>query len=246
MHNRFFCPKANITNKIALITDKKEIHHIVDVLRFGLGSKILIFDGEGVEIEGEIKNITKEKIDIFILKKTQREKNSFNITLACAIPKKSKFDLIVEKATELGVDRIIPLITQRTEVSFSKERAMSKLNHWRQIAINASKQSQRVFIPELREVTVFKEIVSEIRHYDLAVLLTLQGDRITITDALETFYGDNILVFIGPEGDFSENEIKLALNLGCKPITLGERVLKIDTAMTSIIAIINNILESRE
>lgn len=245
MHNRFFTPPENIKDKKITIVDKKEIHHIIDVLRQGMGSKIFIFDGKGNEYAGTIQEILKEKISIIIDKKMEIKNKPYQITLACAIPKKAKFDFIVEKATELGVDKIIPLETERTEVKIDKEKMLLKVNHWQQIAINASEQSQRSLIPQHDQVRQFNEVITEVNKYDLAIMPTLEGDRISISDVLSGFKGKSIIVFIGPEGDFSLEEVASAKKLGCKLVTLGENVLKVDTAAISVVAILNYILESK-
>jgi 16S rRNA (uracil1498-N3)-methyltransferase len=242
MHNRFFCPPENISDKNITINDKKEIHHIVDVLRFEIGDKVVVFNGEGVEFEGTLKEISRNSINISIDKQFQAKKRSFAVTLACAIPKKAKFDFIVEKITELGVDRIIPLETERSEARFKKERMLSKVNHFRQVAINASKQCQRSIVPMVEEVMSFKNAIAEVKEYDLSIFPTLEGERISLAEALKGFTGKEIIVFIGPEGDFSEEEVKLAKKSGCKLVTLGENVLKVDTAAITVVAVLNAFL----
>jgi len=242
MHNRFFCPPENISDKNITIKDKKEIHHIVDVLRFEIGDKVVVFNGEGVEFAGTIKGISKDCINISIDKQYQAKKRSFAVTLACAIPKKAKFDFIVEKITELGVDRIIPLETERSEVRFKNDRMLSKISHFRQVAISASKQCQRSIVPKVEEVTNFKDALKAVQKYDLAIFPTLEGERIGMAEALKGFAGKEIIVFIGPEGDFSEEEVKLAKKSGCKLVTLGENVLKVDTAAITVVAVLNAFL----
>ena len=246
MHNRFFCKPEDVKDNLILISDKKEIHHIVNVLRFNRGDKVVVFDGRGKEFDGAINKINKNEVEISIMKITEKNKRPFNITLACAIPKKVKFDFIVEKATELGVKRIIPLKTKRTEVVFDERRLRRKLDHWRQIAINATKQSDGVFITQIDKLKSFSDAMSEINEFNLMLLPTLEGERKNIVDEINSFQGREILVFIGPEGDFTQNEVKLALREGCKLVSLGERVLKVDTAAISVISVINNILESRK
>ncbi|HOX54753.1 MAG: 16S rRNA (uracil(1498)-N(3))-methyltransferase [Candidatus Omnitrophica bacterium] len=245
MHNRFFCPSENISEKVITINDKKEIHHIVDVLRFGIESDITIFNGEGFEFEGKIKEISKNSIRIMIENKYESKRRPFEITLACAVPKKAKFDFIVEKLTELGVDRIIPLETERSEVRYKKDRMLEKVGHWRQVAINASKQSQRSYIPQIEEVQNFKNVISKLENYDLALFPTLEGERVHLAEALKGFKERRIIIFIGPEGDFSEEEADLARKSGCKLVTLGENVLKVDTAAITVVAVLNSILESK-
>jgi 16S rRNA (uracil1498-N3)-methyltransferase len=245
MHNRFYCPKANIKEKGTLITNRKQLHHIVNVLRFGTGDKIVVFDGQGKDYQGVIKNLAKNEIEISIEKITQVNKDPVLITLACAVPKRAKLDFIVEKCTELGIDRIIPMKTARSEVSFNKQKMLSKVNHWQQIAINSSEQSQRSFIPEINELNNFETIISEIDKYELAIMPVLKEKSNRITEAIKGFRGKSLIVFIGPEGDFTKEEVKLAQVKGVKLVTLGPRVLKIDTAAISVTAILNFLLEAK-
>jgi len=245
MHNRFYCLKANIKEKSMLIADKKQLRHIVNVLRFRAGDKIVVFDGQGKDYQGTIKEIKKNQIEIFIEKTSETNKDAVLITLACAIPKRTKFDFIVEKCTELGVDKIIPMQTTRTEASFDKERMLSKINHWQQIAINASEQSQRSFVPEIIEISKFETIISAIDKYDLAIMPALEEKRNQIAETINPFRGKDIIVFIGPEGDFTQEEVKLAKVNGVKLVTLGPRVLKVDTAAIYAISILNYLLKTK-
>ena len=241
MH-RFFCSPENINKEYILINDKKEVHHIADVLRLRLNDSIVVFDGEGKEYNGIIKEIKRKYVKVKIIsEKKLDKKKDINITLACAIPKKGGFDYIVEKATELGVDKIIPLETKRTIVSLGEERQKLKLNHWRQIAINACKQCKRNFIPEIEGVNNFLQIVSNVKNYDLCLFFCLEGRKRKIRDALKDFKKGKIIIFIGPEGDFTNEEIALAKKYGCRFACLGSRVLKVDTAAISVISIINSL-----
>ncbi|MFH1655919.1 MAG: 16S rRNA (uracil(1498)-N(3))-methyltransferase [Candidatus Omnitrophota bacterium] len=246
MHNRFYCPQEFIKDKQIIITDNKQVHHIVNVLRFNVGDNLVIFDGLGKDYEGTVKKIEKKGIEVAIEKISEVKANPVSITLACAIPKKEKFDFIVEKCTELGVGKIIPVRTEKTEVVFNKDRMLSKVNRWRQIAINASEQSQRSFIPEIEEMKSFKEVMKLIKQYDIAILPALPEKIASIQDALRTFKGSNVIVFIGPEGDFTRDEIEHARSLGVKLITLGQRVLKVDTAAIYTISVLSHILKSNQ
>jgi len=246
MHNRFYSLPETIINKQILITEKKKIHHIVKVLRFGVGDNLIVFDGKGNQYKSSIKKIEKNQIELDIDAKSKTSKSPITITLACAIPKKAKFDFIVEKCTELGVDKIIPMKTDRTEVSLDKERISLRLIRWRKISIKASEQSQRSFIPQIDELKSFKETVSGIKSYDLAIVPALQGNRSNIADLLNSFQGRNVIVFIGPEGDFTPEEVELAKNLGCKLVSLGDGVLKVDTAAIYTVAILNYSLRSNK
>ncbi|MDP2938969.1 MAG: RsmE family RNA methyltransferase [Candidatus Omnitrophota bacterium] len=239
MH-RFFVNPNNIFKTEIIIDDKKEIHHALNVLRLKENDKLIAFDGKGNEILGSIQDISKSKIIIQpqTIIRNNAEK-ALDITLACAIPKRSKFDYVVEKTTELGVDSIIPLLTKRTEVHLSKERQALKIKHWQSIAINSAKQSQRITIPRINEVKNFREVLSSIDTYDLVLIPCLTGERKLLSDIFkQNSHPNKILVFIGPEGDFTKDEIDLAIKRKAKPVTLGELVLRVDTAAIYLVCAI--------
>ncbi len=242
MH-RIFAEQKDIFKSFQ-INNKKELHHAVNVLRLKINDKILAFDGKGNEILGSIQEISKEAITInpeAAVKKS--EENLFSISLACALPKRAKFDFIIEKATELGVATIIPLITQRTEVHLSKERQVAKLKHWHNISVSAAKQSQRTTIPKITEVKTFKEVLKSLKGFDLALLPCLSGNRRPLKEILAEKRPKKILVFIGPEGDFTANEVDLAIRAGANLVTLGKTVLRVDTAAIFVISAINSLLQ---
>lgn len=242
MH-RFYCPLENITNDEILISDPEEIHHLRDVLRLKVQDEIAVFDGKGNEYLGRIKEVVKNQVRIWQLSQTKKIPDSkIKITLACALPKKAKFDYIVEKVTELGVDRIIPLITERTIVRLDAKRSETKINHWKKIALNASKQANRNTIPEINPPANFSELIEYAKGYDLCLFFCVCAKRNKIDSMLKDFKNGKILICIGPEGDFSEKEIELARQTKFKFATLGDTILKVDTAAISSIAIIQNLL----
>jgi len=238
MH-RFYTPPENISEKIT-INDKAEVHHIRDVLRMKIGQVAIIFDGKGSEYSAKIISHDEREVKLSIIKKNaMEEKDLFKVCLACALPKKSKFEFIVEKATELGVERIIPLQTSRTIVNLKGEREDKKVSRWQGIAINASEQSQRKTIPKIEKIFTFKDAVQEVSRYDICFIPCLLGKRKKIEEVFHQFKGKNIMVFIGPEGDFTPEEVKFAIKSGCQPVTLGERVLKVDSAAFYTLSVIN-------
>lgn len=241
MH-RIFVNKEDIF-RVFVVEDKRELHHALDVLRLTENDQIIAFDGRGNEILATIQTINKEKM-VVVPQKTIRknEQKPWNITLACALPKATKFDYIVEKTTELGVAAIIPLVTQRTEVHLNKQRQIAKLKRWQNIAISAAKQSQRVSVPEISEVKTFKAIINSFVDYELVLLPCLIGKRKSLKEILKDYQAKKILVMIGPEGDFTKSEIDLAINQGALPITLGETVLRVDTAAIAVVCAINALL----
>lgn len=232
---RIYCPPETITKNKITIFDKEQIHHLVNVMRLNVGDGLYVFDGQSREYECVIDKIAKDKVALTIrgVKKISEDK-SLHIALACAIPKKAKIDFIIEKATELGVERILPLQTERTMVKISPEGAQGKLRRWQAVSREAAQQCGRITLPVIESVTPFRDAVSKIKEYDLAVIANLGVDNQDIREVISNFKGRSVIVFIGPEGDFSESEIRLAKASGCRGVSLGDLTLKVDTAAIAV------------
>lgn len=244
MH-RFLSQNTNLNTKSITITDFKEIHHLSTVLRLKKGSEISIFNGQGEEVLAKVENLTAQSVQLTILSPVKKSSgNTITVTLACAIPKKAKFETIIEKCTELGVDRIIPVMTQRTEVRLSEERGDKKQKRYETVAINAAKQSQRSILPVVDVPTAFNDVLKQLTATDAAFIPCLNGERKNILDAFKLKPGQtNTIFFIGPEGDFTDQELQDALVAGCIPVTLGPHVLKVDTAAICAVAAAKLLIE---
>jgi len=141
---RFYCSDADFSKSPVIITDIHEIHHIKDVLRLKKGSSIQIFNAKSQQADAVIEEIRESAIDVRIQNIKQGSEGTFHIILACAPPKKGKFEFIIEKCTELGVDEIIPLKTRRSEVVFTEDKMSAKISRFDAVAVNAAKQSKRI------------------------------------------------------------------------------------------------------
>lgn len=238
MH-RFYCPIQNISGNKIILSDKEQIHHLKDVLRLKAGKEIMLFDEQGNEYNSIIERLSSNTI---CLKIKQKYKPAFvgrvKITVASAIPKKSKFDDIVDKLTQLGVERIIPLKTERSLIKLDQCKETQKLQRWKKIALSATQQSQRNAIPIIDSVKDIKEILAVAENFDLKLIPTLAGRPKPLREALADFQGKNILVLIGPEGDFSPSEVELAKKAGCVVVSLGDLVLRVETAAVAVVSFI--------
>lgn len=245
---RIYCPPENITRNTIIILDKGQIRHLSQVMRLKVGGELRIFDGQSREYDCVINAIASDRVTLAIqgVKKIAEDK-SLSICLACAIPKRAKIDFIIEKAVELGVDRIIPLQTERTIVKVSHESAKRKLKRWQAIAREAAKQCGRITLPVIEPVALFKDALGKIKEYDLSLIPNLGTDTRNINEIISNFSrcsgmplkagnGRSIIIFIGPEGDFSESEIALSRAAGCRGVSLGDLTLKVDTAAIATIA----------
>ena len=231
--SRFYVPKECVKDD-KIVIKGKEAHHILRVMRLKEGDKVVVFDGTGCEYMGFIKEADerREKALVEVVRTEKPPKESVpEIILAQAIPKRKKMDYIVEKATELGVSRIIPLVSERTIIRpHDGKNSNEKIKRWRRIARETSKQCGRSDIPVIDKITLYREMPSRLDEYDIALMACLENERVSIKKAIEGFSRGKILVFIGPEGDFTQDELQMADKDNCRFISLGNRVLKSDTA----------------
>lgn len=237
--SRFYVTKNSIKgNKI--IVSGKEAHHILDVMRLKFLDKVVVFDGTGMEYAGIIKEVRGKSLTIEILEKRAPGREDIHpITLIQAIPKKDKMDYIAEKATELGVSRIIPVITARTIPEWNDSKKSGVVQRWQRIALEAAKQCGRRDIPQIGPVIDFKQAINEINDHGLKLLAALSDKAEKLSDSLKGYTSGKVAVAIGPEGDFTTEEIQAALTCGFKIISLGNLVLKSDTAGLALLAMIN-------
>ena len=236
---RFYVPKESVKGN-TIVIGGEEAHHIIDVMRLKPSDGIVAFDGTGREYAGVIRSVNKKSVVIDIVRTLEpAAKRSVNITLIQAIPKKAKMDYVVEKATELGASAVIPVFTQRTIPDWDDEKKVSCAERWRKIALEASKQSSRTEIPKVSSIKDFSGSIRDAADCDLALIATLADGAVGLRNAIAGFKGHTIAVAIGPEGDFTPEEVKEAMAAGFKPVSLGPRVLKSDTAGLAVLAILD-------
>jgi 16S rRNA (uracil1498-N3)-methyltransferase len=242
--SRFYVPKENVNlSKNEIIIDGDEAHHLLDVMRLKDDDRVVVFDGTGYEYAGFIKKTDprQRKVTVEVMRTdTPAPEKMQKVTLAQAIPKKAKIEYIMEKATELGVFEIIPVITERTIVRPDEAGRRNKVLRWRKIASEAAKQCGRVEVPEVGEITRFTDLAERLDEYDLVLFACVTGGTLSMRKALSGFKSGKIVVFIGPEGGFTPKELEMLEGKGnCKFISLGRRVLKSDTAGLFVLSVLN-------
>jgi len=216
---RVYLPEAQIGKEIAIT--EEQVRHL-KVLRLKEGEKIGIFDGKGHEYEGVYSAKVREGKIVPETEAKPQEEPKTNITLATAVPKGARMDVLVEKVSEIGVTNIVPIISKRSIV----EPRENKVERWRKIAIEASCQSGRSIVPTISEPVKFKELLHTIKQYNKAILCHKTGKPLT-----ETYEQcDNIIIIVGPEGDFTPEEIEQAKTAGCIAASLGPTILRTETA----------------
>jgi 16S rRNA (uracil1498-N3)-methyltransferase len=226
-----------IIGEQAAISDADQLHHLGDVLRLKTGDQVKVFDSAGQEFLCSITTITKQQALLKVIERKEVRPAQFKLAVACALPKKSGLDDIVDKLTQIGVDTIIPLLTERVMVK-TEEAQGSRLERWRKIARSAAEQSQRNTLPAIPGILSFKELLSESSGYDLKVIPTLEGGRQSLQKVLAEKMPASVLVLIGPEGDFTPQEVEQAVSAGFQPVTLGNNVLRVETAAIAAAAYI--------
>ena len=227
----FYAPPENIKKDVIIFQDE-ESHHIKDVLRKKPGDSIWVTDGEGRLWLCVIEKSFKKRVEAKIIQEIEeRNDPEEEITLAAPIPKGKRIDFMIEKATELGIRKFRPLITQRSEIETCKRDRL------RRIAISAIKQSERTILPEIEEPTHFGKVLEQIKNYDIAIMGFKESKE--ILDGI--IKGKKkILVIVGPEGGFTQEEYESALKCGIIPVTLGKTTLRIETAAIALLSIIMN------
>ncbi|MBU0571301.1 MAG: 16S rRNA (uracil(1498)-N(3))-methyltransferase [Candidatus Omnitrophica bacterium] len=241
--SRFYVPPENVHIKRKEIeVPAEESHHIIDVMRMRESDKVVVFDGTGNEYTGfieQIDNRTKGLTIRIIKTDTPSIGKVPEVHLAQAIPKQNRMDYIIEKATELGVSRVIPFISDRTIVRPAAASAERKKLRWKAIAKEASKQCGRRRSPEISGITGVKDVLDTCDEYDLVLFAWLSEETRPIRTSLEGFKTGKVLVLIGPEEDFTPKEASNAVMDNCKFISLGKRVLKSDTAGLFVLSVLS-------
>lgn len=229
MHRFFVSP--NQINENTIIIKGDDVKHIGAVLRMKKSEKLIVCDGQNTDYDCIIKDITKKAVELEIAeKKRNTVEPTLKIRLYQSIPKIDKMDFIIQKCVELGVDEIMPIITDYTIIKVDNQKIDKKLERWNKISETAAKQCMRGKIPKVLNPINFSEAVEHSKSSDIALIPYEYEKLHSLKFFIKDFTGINISIFIGPEGGFSQNEIDLAKQNNIKPITLGNRILRTETA----------------
>jgi 16S rRNA (uracil1498-N3)-methyltransferase len=230
---RFYSPPESFADGRVTLS-QKETRHLRDVLRLRVGERVSVFDGLGREFEADIEAISKGSSTLKVHREidaTFRE-SPLRLTLAAAMLKSDKFDLLVQKAVELGVVRLVPLETKRSE-SHPRDAA-KKIERWNKIGLDAAKQCGRATLMRIDDPVRFTEFIDRVEN--TAFLFSERGGG-GIPDVSPK---KEITAFIGPEGGWDDAELEIARYRGFELITLGGRILRAETAAISVAAILQH------
>ncbi|MES9877656.1 MAG: 16S rRNA (uracil(1498)-N(3))-methyltransferase [Candidatus Sedimenticola sp. PURPLELP] len=226
----------NPGNRVML--EEGPARHLVQVLRLKAGAELTLFNGKGSEFSARIGTIGKRSVEVEVLEQTARETEpTLQISLGIGISKGERMDFAVQKAVELGVTEITPLVTERCVVRLSRERMEKRCNHWRQVAVSACEQSGRCFVPAINTARKLQDWIES--SDDLAGLLLDHRSEQTLQHLPVPTSGVRLLV--GPEGGLSEDERSQALRHQFTEVRLGPRVLRTETAPLAAIAAIQTL-----
>lgn len=223
----FYAPAKNFAGDFVTLVEE-ELHHLTRVLHHKVGERITVVDGAGIAaVDSEIVELTRDFARVRILKKVRRYGEPYvHLTLAQAVPKGSRFDWVIEKATELGVSEFLPLLCARGEV----EAGENKIERWRRLALAAMKQSCRSFLPIIHAPLAFETMCQQSRDYQLTLFAHEGSDEAARRLTPAATLPRKILIAIGPEGGFTENEVQQARAANMQTLSLGPRRLRSETA----------------
>lgn len=248
MH-RFHLPPERCRGSTLALLDE-EAHHAARVLRVQSGERVTVLDGAGGEFLCEVGDVTKREVALRVVERKVHLAPPCQITLLVAIPKGKIIESIIEKATELGTHRIMPLLTERVTTQLDKESAAEKGAKWQRVAVEAIKQCGAAWLPKVEPPVALKEFLASGERFDLALVGALQGEARHPRELLCEFGVQrgarprSVGIWIGPEGDFTPEELAAIQNAGAKPITLGPLVLRVETAAIYCLSFLNYELRS--
>ena len=246
MHRFYISPENWQPDALALTGS--DAHHSRDVLRMKRGEKLVLFNGCGREITAEIIDLGRNEIRLRKLHEAETPPLRCQIVLGQAVPKGKNMELIVQKAVEIGADQIAPIISDRTVVQVDSESAVQKQAKWQQIAIEAAKQCGQNWLPRVhvpRRLAEFFDTATPNAGFDLRLIGSLQPDAQHLKKILADYSSEHqhrpqsVLMLVGPEGDFTPAELALARRHGCRPITLGPIILRVETAAIYCLSVLS-------
>jgi len=226
--------RTSLASHSEIELDEAASHYLAKVLRMQAGRDLILFNGEGGEYAGQITQVTKKSVAVALggFSADNRE-SPLQLELAIGISRGERFDYVLQKATELGVSKITPLLTERTEVKVSSDRQEKMHERWQHIIISACEQCQRNMLPELGEPQKIDDWLSNCQAELRFVLHHRDSQKLPAEKSPQS-----VALLVGPEGGLSESEIELAKNKEFAALTLGPRVLRTETAPVTAISLV--------
>ncbi len=241
---RFFAPPNAFISDQSITLQAEEARHLRDVLRLKPGDEVYVFDGEGKEFRCEIEESRKDtaRLKIRAAVAPARPESRLRLTLAVALLKNDKFDLVVQKATELGAVRIVPVMTKLADIRLRDESdAAKRVTRWQRIALEAAKQSGRALVPEVGPPISFAVLAQTVP--DQSKVLFSEREGQSLQEFKDSLTGNRqaITALVGSEGGWTDEDLSLARNNDWTIVTLGGRILRAETAAITAIVLIQHV-----
>lgn len=241
---RVYCLPPEVDPK-EIVLSEEESHHLVSVNRAKPGDTVVAFDGKGSEWICELADAGKRGGRLKVRFAQKAKPLPWRITLGQALPLGGAMDSIVRKATEIGVSVIVPLESERTQMHLDADRSDRKIGRWQTAALEAAKQCGNPWLPEIGPVTAASAFIESAKGYDLKLIASLQPGARSLKSVLAQFRASherapaNVLLLVGPEGDFAPAEMSRSRASGFEPITLGPLVLRCETAAVYALSVLS-------
>ena len=248
MH-RFFIPPEECHNN-PLRLSEAEAKHARSVLRLREGDRVVVLNGAGKELLCQASEIRSEAVSLEVIQENDIAPLPFQITLYQAVAKGKAMDFIVQKAAELGVHRIVPVLSERSVPEWDEAKAAAKVEKWRSVCIESIKQCGSAWLPTLEMPMKPSAAIEEARAAEVSLIATLQSDAKHPRTHIDTYAAENgqapkkLAIWVGPEGDYTPAEINTIRSVAL-PITLGPLVLRSETAAIYCLAVLNYELQAR-
>lgn len=240
---RFFADISDIdTDNKTVIIRGDDQNHMKNVLRMKEGEEVSVMaEGDDREYRCAVSRYTDKEavLDLLFIKESNTELPC-EVILYQGLPKADKMETVITKAVELGASRIVPVATKRSVVRLDADKASKKISRWNAISEAAAKQSKRAFIPEVSGVMTMEEALGDCKNCDVKIIPYELADPDSMSNTRNVIgsiaKGMKVAVFIGPEGGFTDEEIRMAEDAGVLPVTLGRRILRTETAAMVVLS----------
>lgn len=248
MHRFYLPPEECKTSPLALTG--REAHHALRVLRIRRGDRLTVLDGAGKQFICDVESFDRDKVHLAIVERKTIPPLPCQITLLQALPKAKLIESIVQKATELGAARIVPLLTERVVTELDEKHAGRKAEKWQQVAVEAIKQCGMAWLPRVESPVRPAEFLARNEPFELPLLASLHPGARHARNYFRQFEAQHgrrpksACVWVGPEGDFAPDEVAAITSAGALPITLGPLVLRVETAATYCLSVLNYEIQS--
>ena len=248
MH-RFHLPPEQCRESFVTLPDE-EAHHALRVLRLRRGDAAVVLDGAGSELRCEVAEAGRQTVRLVVKSRVTSPPPAHQLTLLQAIPKGKLLNSIIQKATELGASRVVPLLTERVVTHLDEDKTDARRDHWQHVAIEAIKQCGAHWLPRVEAATTTAEFLARAEVFDLPLIASLQPGACHPREHFDNFRRTHgrqpasLCVWVGPEGDFTPEEVASVLAAGARPITLGPLVLRSDTAAVYCLSVLSYEMQS--